>query len=1157
MIRAMRAISKLARFGVAGLGLMALGLHAQPDPPAPAFINVTVHDPSVVRDGATYYVFGSHMAAASTPDLMSWTQIASSPSSSSLIRNGTPLVEFSAALAYAGNATTFWAPDVIKLGDGKYYCYYCACQGSSPLSALGLAKADAITGAYANVGIMLMSAGSTPTVSPYDVNTMPNVVDPSVFFDQTGKLWMVYGSFSGGIFILQLDSTVGSPAIGQPLPNQGYGKKLIGGNSSRLEGAYIIYSPESAYYYLFMTFGGLDAAGGYNIRVGRSRNPDGPFLDAIGNDLTNVKGNFAFDDATIAPYGVKLMGGYQFLHVAGEPGSTSRGYLSPGGCSVNRDPATGKYFLVFHTRFVGRGEQHEVRVHQMFVNVDGWPVVAPQRYAGETIAATDAGRVVGDYKLINHGKAITATVSTSSTISLLADGSVTGTVPGTWQLMGDYGFTLAFSGVIYRGVFVRQWDDDTQTWVLAFTALSDNGTAIWGSKVAINTLPAILTQPASRTVSAGTSVTFTVLASGDPAPTYQWKKNDVDVTGATDKVYTIAVVQAGDAGAYTVVATNTVNFATSNPATLTVNPANVAPAITLQPVSQTVTAGRPVTFTATASGPPTPTFQWQKNSVNINGATSSSYTIASVLAGDGATYRVVATNAVSSTPSNGAMLTVNAAAGDFNGDGKADLLWQNTATGERLVWLMNGTAFGSSVSLGVVPPGWSIAGSGDFNGDAKNDFLWQDKATGERRIWLMDGTTFSSSVSLGIVPLEWSIAGSGDFNGDGKADILWQNRATGERCIWLMNGTAFGSSVALGVVPTEWSIAGSGDFNGDGKSDILWQNRATGERLIWLMNGTAFGSSVALGVVPTEWSIAGSGDYNGDGKADLLWQNRATGERLVWLMNGTAFGSSVALGVVPSEWMLGGPAFNAAAPDFNSDGKSDLVWQNTTTGERSLWLMAGTAYGSSAFLGVIPVEWSMAGTGDFNGDGKTDLVWQNTTTGERSLWLMDGTGYSSSVSLGVVPTPWKIAGTGDFNGDGKTDLVWQNTTTGERLVWLMNGTAYGSSVFLGMIPVEWSIAAAADFNGDGKTDLVWQNTVTGERSLWLMDGTAYGSSVFLGVIPVEWRIAGTGDFNGDGQPDILWQNTTTGERYLWLMNGTTFSSSVFLGLGPTAWQIVR
>ena len=1108
MIRAMRAISKLARFGVAGLGLMALGLHAQPDPPAPAFINVTVHDPSVVRDGATYYVFGSHMAAASTPDLMSWTQIASSPSSSSLIRNGTPLVEFSAALAYAGNATTFWAPDVIKLGDGKYYCYYCACQGSSPLSALGLAKADAITGAYANVGIMLMSAGSTPTVSPYDVNTMPNVVDPSVFFDQTGKLWMVYGSFSGGIFILQLDSTVGSPAIGQPLPNQGYGKKLIGGNSSRLEGAYIIYSPESAYYYLFMTFGGLDAAGGYNIRVGRSRNPDGPFLDAIGNDLTNVKGNFAFDDATIAPYGVKLMGGYQFLHVAGEPGSTSRGYLSPGGCSVNRDPATGKYFLVFHTRFVGRGEQHEVRVHQMFVNVDGWPVVAPQRYAGETIAATDAGRVVGDYKLINHGKAITATVSTSSTISLLADGAVTGTVPGTWQLMGDYGFTLAFSGVIYRGVFVRQWDDDTQTWVLAFTALSDNGTAIWGSKVAINTLPAILTQPASRTVSAGTSVTFTVLASGDPVPTYQWKKNDVDVTGATDKVYTIAVVQAGDAGAYTVVATNIVNFATSNPAILTVNPANVAPAITLQPVSQTVTAGRPVTFTATASGMPTPTFQWQKNSVNINGATSSSYTIASVLAGDGATYRVVATNAVSSTPSNGAMLTVNAAAGDFNGDGKADLLWQNTATGERLVWLMNGTAFGSSVSLGVVPPGWSIAGSGDFNGDAKNDFLWQDKATGERRIWLMDGTTFSSSVSLGIVPLEWSIAGSGDFNGDGKADILWQNRATGERCIWLMNGTAFGSSVALGVVPTEWSIAGSGD-------------------------------------------------YNGDGKADLLWQNRATGERLVWLMNGTAFGSSVALGVVPSEWMLGGPAFNAAAPDFNSDGKSDLVWQNTTTGERSLWLMAGTAYGSSAFLGVIPVEWSMAGTGDFNSDGKSDLVWQNTTTGERSLWLMDGTGYSSSVSLGVVPTPWKIAGTGDFNGDGKTDLVWQNTVTGERLVWLMNGTAYGSSVFLGIIPVEWSIAAAADFNGDGKTDLVWQNTVTGERSLWLMDGTAYGSSVFLGVIPVEWRIAGTGDFNGDGQPDILWQNTTTGERYLWLMNGTTFSSSVFLGLGPTAWQIVR
>jgi beta-xylosidase/sugar lactone lactonase YvrE len=555
---------------MAALALVPLALRAD-DPPTPMFANVTVHDPSMVRDGSAFYVFGSHMASASTTDLLRWTQITTSAAyPNSLIRNQNPLTEFADALAYAGGATTFWAPDAIKLGDGKYYFYYCACQGSTPLSALGLAKADAVTGPYANVAILLKSSGSTPTVSPYDVNTMPNVVDPSVFFDQTGRLWMVYGSFSGGIFILQLDLTPGSPTIGQPLAGHGYGKKLIGGNSSRIEGPYIIYNPETSYYYLFMTFGGLDAAGGYNVRVGRSPNPDGPYLDAAGYDLTNVRGNYAFDDATIAPYGAKLMGNWQFLHVSGETLSTSRGYVSPGGCSIYRDPSTGKYFLVFHTRFVGSGEVHEVRVHQFYFNADGWPVVAPHRYAGEALKTTDAGRIVGNYKLINHGKDITATVRTSSVITLNVDGSVTGAATGTWLLLGEHDVTLTLSGVTYRGVFARQWDDDNQTWVLTFTALSGNGTAIWGSKVTINTTPAILTQPVSHTVLAGMNVTFSILASGDPAPTYQWQKDGVNIADAIASSYTVPTVTAGNAGSYTVVITNAAGSVVSNTATLTV-----------------------------------------------------------------------------------------------------------------------------------------------------------------------------------------------------------------------------------------------------------------------------------------------------------------------------------------------------------------------------------------------------------------------------------------------------------------------------------------------------------------------------------------------------------------------------------------------------------
>jgi uncharacterized repeat protein (TIGR03806 family) len=247
-------------------------------------------------------------------------------------------------------------------------------------------------------------------------------------------------------------------------------------------------------------------------------------------------------------------------------------------------------------------------------------------------------------------------------------------------------------------------------------------------------------------------------------------------------------------------------------------------------------------------------------------------------------------------------------------------------------------------------------------------------------------------------------------------------------------------------------------------------------------------------------------------------------------------------------------AFNPSS-DFNGDGQSDLLWQNTSTGERSVWLMNGTAYQSGAGLGVVPTAWSIAGSGDFNGDGKPDILWQNSATGERVIWMMNGTNFLGGVYLAVVPTAWSIAGTGDFNGDGQTDILWQNTSTGDRVLWLMDGTGFLAGFDLTLVSTDWSIAGVADFNGDGEPDILWQNTVTGERGIWLMNGTTYASGVALGVVPTAWSIAGTGDFNSDGKPDILWQNTATGERVVWLMNGTTFQSGVSLGVIPTVWSI--
>ena len=177
-----------------------------------------------------------------------------------------------------------------------------------------------------------------------------------------------------------------------------------------------------------------------------------------------------------------------------------------------------------------------------------------------------------------------------------------------------------------------------------------------------NTAPAITTQPVGQAVTVGNSVTFTAAASGTPTPTFQWKKDGVNIAGATNNSFTLASVVAGDAGSYTVVATNSVNSATSNPATLTVNAANTAPAFTTQPANQTVTVGNSVTFSAAASGTPTPTYQWKKGGVDIGGATGNTFTIASTVLGDAGTYTVVASNSVNSVTSNPANLTVGAVA---------------------------------------------------------------------------------------------------------------------------------------------------------------------------------------------------------------------------------------------------------------------------------------------------------------------------------------------------------------------------------------------------------------------------------------------------------------------------------------------------------------
>ena len=241
--------------------------------------------------------------------------------------------------------------------------------------------------------------------------------------------------------------------------------------------------------------------------------------------------------------------------------------------------------------------------------------------------------------------------------------------------------------------------------------------------------------------------------------------------------------------------------------------------------------------------------------------------------------------------------------------------------------------------------------------------------------------------------------------------------------------------------------------------------------------------------------------------------------------------------------------------DFNSDAKTDVLWQNTSTGRAAIWLMNGTAMSSSVALPPVQPEWRLSGSGDFNFDGKSDLIWQNSSTGQCVLWLMNGAVRTSGVTIGTAPTSWRVVGSGDFNADGKPDIVWQNSETGQRSAWLMNGTVHSGNLSFGTVAPVWKIAAVGDFNRDARPDLVWENSSSGQRVIWFMNRATRIGTANLPTVATDWQIAGAGDFNADRQTDLVWQNATSGKRAVWLMSGASMVSSVSLPTVAPEWSI--
>jgi uncharacterized delta-60 repeat protein len=216
----------------------------------------------------------------------------------------------------------------------------------------------------------------------------------------------------------------------------------------------------------------------------------------------------------------------------------------------------------------------------------------------------------------------------------------------------DTAFTFAPGAARFSPMRAVLMTDSGDLWV--------GGTEEGGYSLAriLALLPAVITtQPVSQTVAAGGTVTFAVVATGNPSPTYQWKFNGSSIAGATNATLTIANAQFANLGTYSVTVSNGLATVTSNAVTLS-GSGGFGPTITTGFASRSVGLGGTTSFSVTATGSPPLSYAWRKNSVAITGATNSTFILSSINATDGGTYDVVVTNAVGSVGSAPGTLTV-------------------------------------------------------------------------------------------------------------------------------------------------------------------------------------------------------------------------------------------------------------------------------------------------------------------------------------------------------------------------------------------------------------------------------------------------------------------------------------------------------------------
>ncbi len=478
---------------------------------------------------------------------------------------------------------------------------------------------------------------------------------------------------------------------------------------------------------------------------------------------------------------------------------------------------------------------------------------------------------------------------------------------------------------------------------------------------------------------------------------------------------------------------------------------------------------------------------------------------------------------ISVAPDNPSQLAV----GDFNGDGKPDIL--AAFGGQELVELLLGNGdgtFQAPQQIFTLETGVAAVAVGDFNGDGKLDAVAPNDGNGN--LYFMPGNgngTFGTAINSGNQSLNdsFQFIAAADFNGDHKLDVVTIDNFGNDIQVWLGNGDGTFQSpttIAVAAGPSDLTI---GDFNRDGIPDIAVVNDTYPSTISILLgrgNGT-FQTPVNRSVTGNAIRSLAAADFNGDGRLDL-----AVTSQVVGLPTGLyiALGNGDGTFQVPPDYPVGkNPDFVAIA-DVNRDGHPDIVV--TSNGSNTVSVLLGKGNGTFAAAVNYPVGGgpSSVAIADVNGDGKPDLAVSNLGDSTVSVLLGNGDGTfkpqkTTSVTLGAESLT-----AGDFNKDGKQDLAVVSILGITILLGKGDGT-FQPPPLLGSIGTRSGLGniVAADLNGDGKLDLVVANTDSSKISIYLGngDGTFKTNVDYAADSLQSVQNLAVGDFNGDGEPDIV------------------------------------